>query len=75
MCSAIVLTAIVIAGGLSACSSTVTKPLPSGPPPEYEAPRDYKPQGNIDQSDAVPSATPSSSAIPAAPTTTPSAKP
>ncbi len=41
--------AMAFAAQLAACSgASPPKPLPSGPPPEYEEPRDYKPKGNVD---------------------------
>jgi hypothetical protein len=63
---------LLIAAG--ACSASPGKPLVPGPPPEYEAPRDYTTTPNIDGT--APSATAAPSAVPSAiPSATPSAAP
>jgi hypothetical protein len=51
--------------GLLACSSSTPKPLPGGPPPEYETPRTYNLEGSAPAAPAVSDPVPG---VPAAPT-------
>ena len=63
--------ALVLAGTFGC--STAPKPLPGGPPPEYEAPRGYN--GSLGEPQAAPPPGEPTPSEPAAPSATPAGPP